>query len=129
VSSNSSVGLTVIIPFGALSSNQTITVTALAGDAIAYRFEPHLTFSKNVTLSQNLAGTDVNLLSGLLLEGGHFPDDTLAFTGLLALVDETVPANILSFLLSNTAVFKVGHFSGWILASGRECEGSECDGY
>ena len=121
VSTNSAVGLTVIIPWGALSSTQTITVTALAGSPVAYRFEPHLVFSKNVTLKQNLAGTDVNLLSALLLHGGHFAGDVLELDGSgLALVDELVPASLLPSLFQQSAVMNVGHFSGWILVSGTD---------
>jgi hypothetical protein len=117
VSSNSAVGLTIVIPYGALSSTETITVTALAGAPVAYRFEPHLTFSKNVALNQNTNGTDVGLLSSLLLSGAHFDGDTLEVNADgLALVTETVPA--LLSIFSHTVSFKVGHFSGWIVASG-----------
>jgi len=91
-SSNSAVGLTIVIPSGALSSTETITVTALAGAPVAYGFYPHLTFAKKVSLTQDLAGTDVTLLGSLVLSGAHF--DT------------------------GKATFKVRHFSGWIVASG-----------
>jgi hypothetical protein len=121
VSSNSAVGLTIVIPYGALSSTETITVTALAGAPVAYRFEPHLTFSKKVALTQNLDGTDVGLLGSIVLSGAHFEGDNLELNADgLALVNETVPA--LLGLLTHTATFKVGHFSGWILASGEESD-------
>lgn len=127
-SSNAATGLSVIIPAGALATTQTITVTALAGDAVAYRFEPHLVFDKQVTLKQNLAGTDVNiigvLLGSLLLNGAHFAGDVLDVNSSgLVLVDEVVPASLLSILLTKYAVFRVGHFSGWILTSGTADEG------
>ena len=133
VSSNSAVGLTVIVPYGALSTTQTITVTALPGNAVAYSFEPHLVFNRPVTLKQNLSGTDAGLLTslvgGLLLSGGHFTGDNLEIDGNgLALLDETVPANILSGLLSRSASFNVGHFTGWILASGRDDGSDGSDG-
>ena len=122
VSSNSAVGLTVIVPYGALSSTQTITVTALAGAPVAYRFYPHLVFSKNVSLTQNLDGTSVGLLGLVVLNGAHFTGDTLDVNsdGLVS-VDETVPA--LLSVLTHTATFNVGHFSGWILASGAADDG------
>jgi hypothetical protein len=116
-SSNSAVGLTIVIPYGALSTTETITVTALAGAPVAYGFYPHLTFAKKVSLTQNLAGTDVNLLGSLILSGAHFDGDTLELNADgLATVTETVPA--LLSILTGKATFKVGHFSGWILASG-----------
>lgn len=118
VSSNPAVGLTIYIPAGALSSEQQITVTAPAGSAVAYEFSPHLVFSQSVTLSQSLDGTNWSLLS-LTLTGGHFADDSLTLTSDgLALVDELVPA--IMDLFSRTARLDVGHFSGWIIATGRD---------
>ena len=117
-STNAASGLTIAVPRGALSSTVTITVTALAGSAVAYRFEPHgLTFSRNVTLTQNLAGTSAGVLSGLVLQGAHFPGDEPVITDGLALVTETVNAHINP--LSNTVSFPIRHFSGWIVATGR----------
>lgn len=117
-SSNAASGLTISIPRGALSNTVTITVTALPGSAVAYRFEPHgLTFSRNVTLTQNLAGTSAGVLTGLLLQGAHFPGDEPVITNGLALVTETVTASV--NLLSNTTSFPIRHFSGWIVATGR----------
>ena len=119
VSSKSSVGLTVIVPAGALTSTETITVTALAGSPVAYRFEPHLEFERKVTLKQSLAGVRVGLLSGLWFKGAHFPGDVPVFTGSgLAIVDEVVPA--LLSVLTRTVKFDVKHFTGWLVASGME---------
>ena len=117
VSSNSAVGLTVAVPYGALTSTQTITVTALAGAPVAYGFEPHLVFNKKVSLTQDLSGTSVGLLGWVALSGAHFTGDTLVVNsdGLVS-VDETVTA--LLSVLTHKATFYVGHFSGWILASG-----------
>ncbi|MEX2155021.1 MAG: hypothetical protein WD825_16880 [Gemmatimonadaceae bacterium] len=117
VSSNPSVGLKITVPAGALTSTQTITVTALAGSLVAYRFEPHLEFERKVSLRQNLDGTDVGLLSGAVLKGAHFPGDAPVLTDDgLAIVDEIVAATV--NLLTRTVKFDVGHFSGWIVASG-----------
>ena|SRR5437867_957644 len=114
-SSNSAVGLKIVIPSGALATTQTITVTALAGAPIAYRFEPHLEFAKTVTLTQSLKGTTAGLLT--VMSGGHFDGDVPDYTsdGLVSLT-ELVPA--LNNLLSNSTSFGVKHFSGWILVSG-----------
>jgi hypothetical protein len=113
--SNAQTGLTVVVPAGALDENVTITVTALAGSAVAYRFEPHLEFDRKVYLTQSLRGTTAGLLS--LLKGAHFDGDAPVYNPRgLAIVTELVPA--LGNVLTRTATFGVDHFSGWILASG-----------
>ena len=86
---------------------------------MAYGFEPHLTFAVPVVLSQNLRGTSAGgLLSLPVLSGAHFDGDRLELTGNgIAIVSEIVPS--LSSLLTKTTTFKVDHFSGWIVASGR----------
>lgn len=113
--SNSSVGLTVSIPPGALTSTTTFTVTALAGAPVAYRFEPHVDFSKTVYLTQDLSGTSAGVLNSLLLKGAHFPGSAPAYTsGGLAIVDEIVPG----LTLSGKLTFGVTHFSGWIGGAG-----------
>ena len=117
ISSNSTVGLTIVVPPGAVDSYQTITVTALKGSAVAYRFEPHMEFDRKVVLTQNLRGTSAgNLLSLNALKGAHFEGDLLDYLNGKVKVTEIVPA-LLSWL-TKTASFGVDHFSGWILASG-----------
>jgi hypothetical protein len=125
VSSNSTVGLTVAIPSGALSSTQEITVTALAGSAVAYGFSPHLVFAKNVSLTQDLRKTTLDGLLFLpLLSGAHFTGDVLTVNSDgLALVDEVVSA--LANPLTRTVTFGVGHFTGWIVASGKSSDGGQ----
>ncbi|HJQ20914.1 MAG TPA: hypothetical protein VJ867_11240 [Gemmatimonadaceae bacterium] len=120
LSANSAVGLTIVVPPGALASTQTITVTALKGSAVAYGFEPHLQFDRKVVLTQNLRGTSAGgLLSlNLTLSGAHFDGDAPSYSsGGLAIVSEVVPS--LTSLLTKTTSFGVSHFSGWIVASGR----------
>jgi hypothetical protein len=115
-SSNPSVGLTIVVPPGALESTVTFTVTALAGAPVAYRFEPHAEFERKVSLTQDLSGTTASLTL-LPLVGAHFETDLLELNSDgLATVTEVVPS--LVNLLSNTTRFKVSHFSGWIVASG-----------
>lgn len=114
VSSNSAVGLTIVVPYGALSTTQTITVSAFAGKPVAYKFEPHLEFARKVTLTQNLNGTTADLLSSL--NGAHFATDRLELDANgLANVDEVV-SGLLSGLLTRKFSFGVTHFSGWLLA-------------
>ena len=72
--------------------------------------------------AQSLKGTNVGLLSNLLLKGAHFPGDRPQYLDGLAIVDEVVPgvlSNALS-LLTRTVTISVSHFSGWIFASGNE---------
>lgn len=121
---NPGVGLWIVVPPNAMSSTQTITVTALQGADVAYKFEPHgLVFSRKVLLTQDLRGTTGSgLLSGLLslssLQAGYFPTDRPETTsGGLVKVTQLLPA--LSSTLSNTVTFGIQHFSGYIVASGR----------
>jgi hypothetical protein len=120
--SNSSLGVTVSIPPGALDQSVKITVTAIKGAPIAYAFSPHLEFDRKVYITQNLKGTSAGLLTKLLIKGGHFPGDRPEYSGGLAIIDEVVPAilsNLLG-LLTRTATFGVDHFTGWLVASGNE---------
>ncbi len=120
ISSDAATGLTVSVPAGALADDVIITVTALAGTSVAYRFEPHgLQFGSSVLLTQDLTLTTVNLLSGLTLSGAYFTSDTLEFSaGGLAIVTEVIGA--LANPLTGRASFPIRHFSGYILASGRD---------
>jgi hypothetical protein len=120
-SSNSAVGLTITIPPNAVSSSKTITVTALAGSPVAYRFEPHINFNKKIWLTQNLSGTSSGVLGGLFMKGAHFPGSTPTYTsGGLAIVDEIVGG----LVLGGHFTFGVTHFSGWIPGSGWMAESS-----
>jgi hypothetical protein len=113
---NASAGLVLEIPPGALDAPVTFTVTALAGSAVAYRFEPHIEFAENVVLTQSLSGTNAIPLQPMV--GGHFASDTLQLnSGGLAVVTELVSAQ--TNPLANSVKLSVGHFSGWVLASGR----------
>jgi hypothetical protein len=116
VSSNPAVGLTIVVPAGALTTTETITVTALAGSHVAYRFEPHLEFADKVRLTQNLSL--LQALTSLSFLGGHFAGDALEITSGLAAVTESVIASV--SILAGTVSFDVSHFSGWIVASGGE---------
>lgn len=129
VSSNWATGLTIAVPRGALGSNVTITVTAVAGTAVAYAFEPHgLQFAKDVVLTQSLRATNLGVLNLVLPQGGHFEGSAPVFSGPFALVNETSPGWL--NLLQNSMSFPIRHFSGWIAGSGRTSTSgtSETDG-
>jgi hypothetical protein len=113
----SGAGLTVVVPPLALTSTKLITVTALAGSNVAYDFGPSGTkFLVPLVVTQDLRNTQAKsggLINPLSLFVGYFPDDKniLSVTELL---------NLNVNLLNQTAVFTVTHFSGYIVASGRD---------
>jgi len=118
-SSNASVGLTVSVPSGALSTPTTITVTALQGSAVAYRFEPHgLVFAKKVTLTQKLQGTSAGSQLLPMLSGAYFANDADLLGNGLALVSEIISG--LLNPLTKTFSFPIEHFSGYLVASGNK---------
>lgn len=120
-SRNSATGLTVVIPQGALAANTTITVKALAGSVVAYEFQPHgITFAKPVTLRQDLSLTNVAAILGLTpMAGAYYNTSTLPLdpsTGMVT-VNELEPTTV--DLLHLAVSFKIGHFSGYVVACGR----------
>lgn len=124
VSRNDEVGLTIVIPEGALASTETITVTALAGAPVAYRFTPHLEFDSAVRLVQDLSHIRPSSWIGLV--GAHFAGDQLQVSDGLVNVTEQVPAIIST--LQGTLRFDVRHFSGWIVGSGNEGQPPDSSG-
>lgn len=115
-----SAGLSITVPPGAVSEPTRITVIALRGAAVAYRFEPHgLQFAQPLTLSQSLRGLRIGKTSlGMpRLIGGYFADDSLstdAATG-SARVSEILPVQI--DVTGHNAVLQIHHFSGYTVAS------------
>lgn len=119
---NSATGLTVVVPAGAVSAPTKITVTAKAGDVINYDFQPKgFTFAKPISLQQDLGLTSVaTLLSTTPLSGAYYKSDVLQYdpsTG-LAHVDELEPTTV--DLLKLAVTWKVSHFSGYVVACGRQ---------
>jgi hypothetical protein len=111
-------GLSIVIPPLAIPVTKTISVTAMAGNKIAYEFEPHgLKFTLPLVMTQSLAKTDASggLLGLLDLKVGYFPDNTnpTSVTELLG-----VQVN----LLNQTAITTLWHFSGYIIAGGRDSD-------
>jgi hypothetical protein len=108
-------GVTVVVPALALRYPTRITVTALAGSNVAYEFAPHgIKFPVPLVVVQNLNNTQAQsggLVNPLSLKAGYFPDSS-SVTSVTELLDVNVN------LLSQTAIFTVWHFSGYILAGG-----------
>ena len=118
---NKTTGLTIVIPKGALTSTQTITVTAPAGSLMQYQFGPHgLQFAKQVELRQDLGLADLTTLLGLnQLSGAYYASPTLQYDPATntAHVDELEPTSV--NLLSLSVSVKIQHFSGYVVACGR----------
>ena len=95
-----------------------ITMTARAGSVIAYDFAPHgITFAKPLVFTQSLQGTSATLLNVTLLKLGYYADPSqLTFVG--GLVSELTSG--VTSLLSWTFTANIRHFSGYIIACGRE---------
>jgi hypothetical protein len=115
-----STGLTIDVPAGAVTQMTHITVTALRGAPVAYRFEPHgLQFAQPIQLTQSLRG----ILLGRAgvgvpqLFAGYFADDTLATDAVNgdARVIEILPVQI--DVERHTVILHVRHFSGYTVAS------------
>jgi hypothetical protein len=95
-------GLTVTIPYGALSSYTRITVRAPAGDLLGYEFAPHgLEFRKPVTLTQEVTSPDGGL------EAIYFDGELQPTVEVL----EVLPV----WATGDVAVFRIQHFSGYAM--------------
>lgn len=115
-----SAGLTVVVPALALSSSQTISVTAMAGARVAYEFSPHgLTFNLPLVMTQDLthtSGKPGGLLNLLNLFVGYFPNSTNPTS-----VTEELGVGL--NVQGTAAITTLWHFSGYILAGGRDDDG------
>jgi hypothetical protein len=114
-----STGLTIRVPAGAVAAPTHITVTALKGAALAYRFAPHgLHFNVPLQLTQSLRGIKLNQpLSVPQLFAGYFADESLpmdAATG-SARVIEILPVEV--DVKDRSALLEIRHFSGYTVAS------------
>jgi hypothetical protein len=110
-------GLTVVVPYGAVSTSTTFTVSAPAGTAVLYEFGPHGTrFAVPLKVTQDLRRTTYSLLGGLTLKAGYYQDGSANLSNNTALVTEVLPVTLSSLL--GTATFSVGHFSGYMMSTG-----------
>jgi hypothetical protein len=112
-------GLTVVVPPLAVLTPTTMSVTALAGSAVAYEFAPHgIKFSVPLVATQSLKGTQAQtggLINPLSLFAGYFPDANRVTS-----VSELLNLNI--NVLGQTSVLTIWHFSGYIIATGRSSD-------
>ena len=127
----SEAGIEVVVPPGALVRPTRVSVTAIPGFLVAYEFQPHGTvFRTPLVVTQKLTNTlwmsDFDFFSSLLglssgtsLEAGYFADATqLDQTNGTAQVNEVLPVVVDD--TAQTATFNVSHFSGYVIATGRD---------
>ncbi|HEY7235783.1 MAG TPA: hypothetical protein VH539_16630 [Gemmatimonadaceae bacterium] len=120
IARNPATGLTITVPAGAVSTPTHITVIALRGEPLAYRFEPHgLQFPVPIQLTQTLRGLRLTRISvmGPQLLAGYFAEDSLvtdAVTGDVR-VSELLPVEIDA--AAHSAILQIHHFSGYTVAS------------
>ena len=125
-------GLKVVVPALALTKSTKITVTAVAGNQVAYEFEPHgIRFLTPLLMTQDLAGTSAvnssgllsNILTGGLVAGYFSSTSDLNQLDGTALVSELL--GVALNLSSKTATFSVFHFSGYLVATGESVSDSQ----
>ncbi len=111
-------GLKITVPAGALSVPTPVTVTALAGDLVAYTFQPHGTqFAQVVTGEQSLLGTEG--VFGGVDERGYFSSlDAIDWQSGNAVVSEI--SLVMPEVTSTSIRFFLNHFSGYLLAVDRK---------
>jgi hypothetical protein len=118
------------VPNGAFAEqSMTFTITAYAGNVVAYDFQPHgVTFLKPLKAVQQLSHTNWKTLK--------LPNGTYAFTGAYfadvnqvdwtsgqALVNELMPSTYQ--VGGSTMTWSVPHFSGYLVAAGRDGDNVE----
>ena len=116
-SSNSTVGLSVYVPPGALTKTVKITVTARSGKLYDYHFEPEgLQFAVPVVLTQTLPSSAFKD-GGLTLKGAYYSAPTLQYDATTgqATVNEIQPTVVDAW--HNQISFSIRHFSGYVVAS------------
>lgn len=101
-------GLTVTVPWGALRERTEITVTAPAGDLVGYHFEPHgLEFRRPVTVAQDLSLAQLLSLDGLF--AAYFEGELETQVTALEAIE--------LWLLRSLGIFRIDHFSGYVIAT------------
>lgn len=109
-------GFKMVIPHGAVKSKTLITVTAPAGDAVGYSFQPHgIQFLEPVRIEQVVSGTSAEGSTGLNLIAAYVGGEGLT----------SAPSVLATEILSTEWIelgkkirFNIFHFSGYIVGVG-----------
>jgi hypothetical protein len=109
-------GFELIVPPNAVRKPTRFTVTAVAGNLVAYEFGPHGTvFPTSLRAKQDLSVTNWNPLSVRPLTAGYFQDrGALNHQYATALVSEVIEG--LTMPLFRQFVWPIDHFSGYVVA-------------
>jgi hypothetical protein len=113
-------GVRVDFARGAVTTPTRITVTALKGSSVAYKFQPHgLVFKAPVTVRQSLRHTVAwkNPALAAELQGSYFERLLVDPTESFARVRERRGARLHD--VGRTLEFNIEHFSGYIVSTGR----------
>jgi hypothetical protein len=113
-------GLLITIPRGAVGdSTLRITATARPGSLVAYDFQPHgARFLTQLKIKQELTGTTWQDNTGTIRVGAGYYADPAQLddpTGSAGVNEE-----IAGTISGRTFQFNVGHFSGYIMTTGRK---------
>ena len=112
-------GVSVRVPPHAVSEAMTITMTARAGNLVAFEFSPHgVQFAKPLKVELDLKNTTM-FAADQPLSAGYFPRTSAINDELgTALIEEVLPTRRSGRWLS----FEIVHFSGYLVSSGRRPE-------
>jgi hypothetical protein len=113
-------GIRVDFPRGAVDTETRITVTAVPGRVVAYRFEPHgLVFAQPVTVTQSLRGTAAwrNPSLAAELQGSYFERLFVDTSHSFAKSSERRPGKLKEF--GRALEFTIEHFSGYMVSTGK----------
>jgi hypothetical protein len=113
-------GLTLRVPAGAVRRPTQFSITAPAGRGIWYEFGPSGSkFDVPLVITQALPSTLLGgLLGGPKLDAVYFADGTLNEKTGTALAKEIIPITVNA--TGTLASFKVTHFSGYMVSTGRQ---------
>ena len=112
-------GLTLTVPADAVPAPTVFTITAPAGRGVWYEFGPSgAHFDVPLTVTQELPATLLSkLFGGQMLDAVYFADGTQNEATGTALAKEILPITLNA--TGTRATFKVNHFSGYMVSSGR----------
>lgn len=118
-------GMRITFSPGAVSAPTTVTVTANAGQYIAYSFEPHgIQFAAPVVISQDMSNINTSNYGSLM--GGYMANgitDLDPSTGTVNVTEQYPVVSSYGWLNGRfvpITSFTIKHFSGYILTGGRQ---------
>jgi hypothetical protein len=119
-------GVRVVFPAGAVRTATTLSMTAIAGEVVAYDFQPHTQFYLPVMIQQDIALTTSEVSSlPRFMYGGYYgttlDSSFVDATRTRVKVHET-QLGYVDVARKQIKIF-VGHFSGYILATRKTTAG------